>query len=170
MNVLALATGWIVIAFVGASAGVILWKIARNDIDLKHLISEPGGDASLSRFQFLIFTFVVAMSLFMVTLGQDVPAFPDSIPPGVFALLGISGGSYVISKGIQANRDMKEKELEARIDESARAASDRSQIFGSASPAAGFSAGASSQNTGGASSVTPPQGGAGSSLGSSPQA
>jgi hypothetical protein len=49
-------------------AGVILWKIIRNDIVLEGLISEPPdpdnpelpAKASLSRFQFLVFTFVIA--------------------------------------------------------------------------------------------------------------
>src|SRR5581483_357222 len=37
--------------------------------------------------------------------SADPPAFPNNISPDVLALLGISGGSYLISKGIQTSRD-----------------------------------------------------------------
>ena len=79
----------------------IIAKIWNNTIDLSQLISETNGGASLSRFQFLVFTFVIALCLFLVVVGSGgAPAFPN-IPPGIFALLGISAGSYVVSKGIQ---------------------------------------------------------------------
>jgi hypothetical protein len=72
-------------------------------INLDKLISEPNGDASLSRFQFLIFTFVIAVGLLLIIVQtQDFPPVPGQI----LALLGISGGSYVISKGIQTSRDL----------------------------------------------------------------
>lgn len=71
-------------------------------INLEKLISESDGAASFSRFQFLIFTFVVAsgyvVQVFMA-LKSSAPV-PD-IPNGVLALIGISGGSYVVSKGIE---------------------------------------------------------------------
>lgn len=98
------AAGWIITIFIGAVAAIILWYIISGKIDLKHLISESNGQASLSRFQLLIFTFVIAMGLFLIIVGSDPLAFPE-IPAGVFALLGISGGSYVLSKNIQAGRD-----------------------------------------------------------------
>ena len=88
--------------FVGGLAALILWRIYRGDINLNNLISEPNGDASLSRFQLLIFTFVITMSLFYLIAIKL--KFPD-VPPQILGLLGISGGSYVISKGIQTNRD-----------------------------------------------------------------
>lgn len=53
--------------------------------------------ASLSRFQFLLFTFVVA-GLFLL-LSIEAGAFVE-VPPTVLGLIGISGGSFVISKGI----------------------------------------------------------------------
>ena len=53
--------------------------------------------ASLSRFQFLIFTFVVA-GLFLL-LSIEAGGFVE-VPPSVLGLIGISGGSFVISKGI----------------------------------------------------------------------
>jgi uncharacterized BrkB/YihY/UPF0761 family membrane protein len=104
MGTLTLAAGWIITFFLGTFAGLILWYVLAGKINLQHLIAESDGQASLSRFQFLIFTFVIAMSLFFVIAGQDPPMFPNEIPAGIFALLGISGGSYVISKSIQKNK------------------------------------------------------------------
>jgi hypothetical protein len=105
METLAVVVGWIVAVFIGLMGAIILWYIWSDRIDLSKLISEPdgNGDASLSRFQFLIFTFVIAMSLLVIVVCracQTGAAFPN-IPSDMFALLGISGGSYVISKGIQ---------------------------------------------------------------------
>ena len=80
---------------------LILWKIYNNTIDLKGLLTEPSSDgqgkASLSRFQFLVFTFVIA-GLFLL-LSIESGAFVD-IPNNVLALLGISGGSYLVSKAM----------------------------------------------------------------------
>ena len=105
MEILVLTTGWIVTVFIGLLEGLVLYKILDGTIKLDKLISESNGDASLSRFQFLIFTFVIAMSLFFVIVSQNPIAFPSEIPAGIFSLLGISGGTYVISKGIQKSRD-----------------------------------------------------------------
>jgi hypothetical protein len=106
MALLGLVIGWILTIFVGLLGAVVLWKILNDTIDLKYLISDELGWASLSRFQFLIFTFVIAMSLFFVILNhQPYPDYPK-IPPEILALLGISGGSYVLSKGIQSSRDV----------------------------------------------------------------
>ena len=97
---LTLAIGWTLTVLIGLFGFVILWKIVKGDIDLDRLLSEPDGSGvSFSRFQFLIFTFVISMSLFWVIVHGG--GFPKEIPGGIFALLGISGGSYVISKGIQ---------------------------------------------------------------------
>ena len=98
MSALVLTAGWIAVLFVGLLGLILLWKIYKNEIDLRLLISESTGEASLSRFQFLIFTFVIALSFFLVTASAQQLA---EVPDGVWALLGISGGSYVISKGIQ---------------------------------------------------------------------
>src|SRR5262249_10452555 len=98
-------------AVVAVALGVYMFVIAKrlvdNTIDLRYLISEADGKASLSRFQFLIFTFVIAMSLLVIIFSSNPPKFPDanSISPDIFALLGISGGSYLISKGIQTAGD-----------------------------------------------------------------
>jgi hypothetical protein len=78
----------------------IVWMITQGKIDLSRVISEPTGDASMSRLQLLIFTFTVAFSFFVIVAGNKPPRFPD-VPNGVLALLGISAGSYIVSKGIQ---------------------------------------------------------------------
>jgi hypothetical protein len=93
----------------------MLW----DEIDLSKLIAEANGDASTSRFQFLIFTFVVAGSYFLMVVWSLTAAnnaalipminngtlhLPD-IPAGVLGLIGISGGSYLVSKGIQKSAE-----------------------------------------------------------------
>jgi len=107
-----LAISGIIMAF----AGAILWKIINGDIALYGIIAEPApkdengkplrgedgapmntGKASLARFQFLLFTFVVAGLFLMLSIevGQFV-----NIPANVLGLMGISGGSFVLSKAI----------------------------------------------------------------------
>lgn len=104
-----LAITGIIMAF----AGAILWKIISGNIPLVGIISEPSfdengkrtvnpGKASLSRFQFLLFTFVVAGLFLMLSIeaGQFV-----NIPANVLGLMGISGGSFVLSKAIGQQND-----------------------------------------------------------------
>ncbi len=84
---------------------LVLWKIYNGEIKIDGLLTEPPppgqtvaeAKASLSRFQFLIFTFVVA-GLFLL-LSIEAGTFVD-VPNNVLILLGISGGSYVVSKTI----------------------------------------------------------------------
>lgn len=108
MNGPTIATyGFLVIsAILLGFAAVVLWKIISGEIELRDLIAEapppgsPPGEvakASLSRFQFLVFTFVVA-GLFLL-LSIEAGSFVD-IPSNVLGLLGISGGSYVVSKAV----------------------------------------------------------------------
>ena len=105
----------VIIAVFLALLGVkILWLIFLDKINLETLISEPPtadgkkGDASMSRFQLLIFTFVISFSLVYVIFTDE--AFPE-IPASILGLLGISGGTYAISKGIQTSRDTKMAEI-----------------------------------------------------------
>ena len=87
-------------------AFTVLWKIWNDDISLKGLLTEmppPGGavkdtKASLSRFQMLVFTFVIA-GLFMM-LSIQAHGFVE-VPQNVLLLLGISGGTYVVSKAVK---------------------------------------------------------------------
>jgi len=104
MATLVIVCGYLICALVGLIGLAILWLIFNGTIDLSRLISEPTGDASRGRFQFLIFTFVISLSLFLVIIsGKDKDgklAFPE-IPGGVLTLLGISGSSFAVGKAIQ---------------------------------------------------------------------
>jgi hypothetical protein len=75
--------------------------IMTGQIDLSDILVESNEQgsrkASLSRLQFLIFSFVIA-GLYLVICVES-GTFVD-VPPGVLILLGISGGSYVVSKGL----------------------------------------------------------------------
>ena len=82
--------------------GVVIWKMMVNKIDLQNLVSEAAvgvvpGKASLSRFQLFVFTFVVAGLFLILSIenGQII-----ELPNSVLGLLGISGGSYLVSKGL----------------------------------------------------------------------
>lgn len=97
---LGLVIGWLLTIIIASLAVKIIVKVWRDEINLEYLISDSEGYASLSRFQFLVFTFVVAMSLFYLIVIKSPPEYP-AIPNQILALLGISGGSYVLSKGIQ---------------------------------------------------------------------
>jgi hypothetical protein len=55
------------------------------------------GKASLSRFQFLIFTFVIAGLFLMLSIQKG--AFVD-IPANVLGLLGLSAASYLVSQAV----------------------------------------------------------------------
>ena len=75
--------GFMVIAIILLGfAAIVLWKIFDNQISVTGLLAEPldpanpsaGVKASLSRFQFLIFTFVIA---------------------GLYLLLSIEAGTFV---------------------------------------------------------------------------
>jgi hypothetical protein len=64
-------------------------------------------DANFSRFQLLIFTFVIALSYFLLAIGEmsknlsDSTSYASDLLGNVLTLLGISGGSYALSKGIR---------------------------------------------------------------------
>src|SRR5262245_23671835 len=98
MPLLALVAGWVVVGFVGALASVLIYLILTGRISLRDLLSEANGQASVSRFQFLVFTFVIAMCVLVLTLEPgEFPRISGEV------LLGISGGSFVSSKLIQYN-------------------------------------------------------------------
>jgi hypothetical protein len=115
-SVLLLIFGLVVGIIILGAALVVLGKMLSGQIDLRYLIAEQDGSASISRFQLLIFTFVIALSYFLFVIfrltGPSGPApliLPD-VPQGVQILLGISGGSYVLSKGIQKTAEVAQKE------------------------------------------------------------
>ena len=95
---------WTLAIFLTLLEGSIIVLIWRRVINLEKLISEQDGAASFSRFQFLIFTFVIASAYIVlafhnVSSGGELP----KIGPDVLGLIGISGGSYLVSKGIEAS-------------------------------------------------------------------
>lgn len=108
-NIIAIYVSFAVCALLLCFGLVVLYKIVSGKIDLTYLLSETTRDpaapadappkASLSRFQFLIFTFVVA-ALYLV-LCIEAGTLID-VPNGTLALLGISGGGYLVSKGLGA--------------------------------------------------------------------
>jgi len=109
---LELVIGYLVCGVIGLFALAVLWLIFTDKINLNLLISEKTGEASMSRFQLLIFTFVIGLSFFLIVVssaglhpgtaaqGAPKPGLPD-VPGGVLALLGISASSYTVSKAIQ---------------------------------------------------------------------
>lgn len=85
----------------GVLCVILLYKIATNEIDISTLLDEANGDASMSRFQLLIFTLVFAVGFFLYILrNSNVPEIPNS----VLTLLGISASTYAAGKGIQFSR------------------------------------------------------------------
>jgi hypothetical protein len=98
----------IIAGFIGLLGFAILWFIffakPPYKINLSLLISEKDGQASMSRFQLLIFTFVISSSLFIMSVCKL--KFPE-VNNDILWLLGISSGSYVGAKGIQVVKDVK---------------------------------------------------------------
>jgi hypothetical protein len=103
----------VLLGFIALLGFELIYLIARGKkgIDLSHLVSEPTGEASMSRFQLLVFTIVIALSVFYVTVAPDSTGLPD-IPSGVLTLLGISASSYAVGKGLQTQRDTTMKQIE----------------------------------------------------------
>jgi hypothetical protein len=97
---LQLAVGYGLAILIFLFGFVILVGMATGDIRIDTVLRESGGGASMSRFQLLIFTFVIALSLFFI-VANNPSQFPP-IPADVLTLLGISATTYGVSKGIQA--------------------------------------------------------------------
>ncbi len=100
-DILLLVCGYGVCLVLGWLCIILLIKIGRDEINLNKLVSEANGDASMSRFQLLVFTMIIATSLFIMVLKNF--AFPP-ISDGILTLLGISASTYAVSKGIQFSR------------------------------------------------------------------
>ena len=101
---------------------VILAAIATDKIDISGLLEEESGGASTSRFQLVIFTFVIGLSfvLIVATTGR----FPD-LPTNVLALLGVSASTYGVSKGIQAGANWGNSTTDSHGADSAHEKKDR---------------------------------------------
>ena len=82
---------------------VVIYKIAMDKIDLSSLIRDPDassdgrGKTSMARFQLLVFTLTIA-GLYTVLCIESGTLI--EVPGGTLALLGISGGSFLVSKKI----------------------------------------------------------------------
>src|SRR5689334_3814210 len=116
LKFLELLIGYILCGLVALFGIMVLVRLWFGTLDISTLICEKGkdgkpGPASMSRFQLLIFTFVIALSLFLIVVANakilqdhydaknELPKLPD-VPGGVLALLGISASSYTVSKAI----------------------------------------------------------------------
>jgi hypothetical protein len=85
---------------------MILAGIASGKIDISQILAEKGSSgASMSRFQLMIFTFVIALSLFLIVVSKG--DFPTQIPNQILELLGISAATYGVGKGIEATSNDK---------------------------------------------------------------
>ncbi len=98
-DTLTLLTGLVLLIFIAGMGGAILLGVWTNKIDLARLISEPDGKASMSRLQLLVFTFVIALSLFFIVVGSGKFQFP-TLSPEILLLLGISSSTTLVSKAI----------------------------------------------------------------------
>jgi ribose/xylose/arabinose/galactoside ABC-type transport system permease subunit len=93
-------------AFMGFIAFEVAHRMWTGKIDLSHLIAEDNGHTSFSRFQMLMFTFVIASiylvyALYGLSTNSGAGLMLPEIPNGVLGLIGISGGSYIGAKVIQ---------------------------------------------------------------------
>jgi|SRR5580700_6699949 hypothetical protein len=138
MGWMASICGIMLCLFLAAMGATIIFMIWTGKIDLSQLLSEANGDASMSRFQLLIFTFVVATSLFGLVEKVSPPGFPD-IPSGVLTLLGISASTYAVGKGISYSQPQLMQQQAAGGDGSAadaQAAADEAATNAAAAQAA----------------------------------
>lgn len=94
------AAGYTALLIIFLFGVVVLYKMVTGDVDVAELIGEHGGGASMSRFQFLVFTFVIALGIIFLLAKNN--AFPD-LSPNLLTLVGISASTYAVSKGIQAS-------------------------------------------------------------------
>jgi hypothetical protein len=117
MEAIKLIIGYTVCVVVGLLALLVIWKIIRGDINLDLLISEKTGEASMSRFQLLVFSFIVGLSFFFIVMTSK--SLPD-VPGGVLGLLGISASSYTVSKAIQANMPQIPPGVERKVNIAAK--------------------------------------------------
>jgi hypothetical protein len=101
MEWLLVAIGVAFLVLMGALCLLLLTKMWKNEINLSSLLNEENGEASMSRFQLLIFTLVVAVGVFLFIVNHLV--LPD-IPNSVLVLLGISASTYAAGKGISFSR------------------------------------------------------------------
>lgn len=100
---------WSGIAFIVCVAVILIilgmaWlvgvRLFNDKTSLVGLLHEPdSGKASLSRFQFLVFTFVIAGLYLGLSLESGTLI---EVPDSALWMLGISGGSYIAARGVSA--------------------------------------------------------------------
>lgn len=78
---------------------IILTMIFLGRIDMRLLLSEADGKASLSRTQAFVFTVVLAASVLSIVASTG--NFPAEVPWWILAIMAGSLGTYLASKGIQ---------------------------------------------------------------------
>lgn len=101
MKNLSLFFGFGFFSIMGLLCLMLLYKMWTNQIDLSTLLKEANGDASMSRFQLLVFSLVVAVGLYLYMLNHL--GLPD-VPQSILVLLGISASTYAAGKGISFSR------------------------------------------------------------------
>lgn len=103
MERLKVITGYLILILVFFYGLMVLIAMVTKTIDLKYLVSETDGNASMSRFQLLIFSFVIALSLFLIVISSPTPRFPE-VPTAILTLLGISATTYAAGKALHPPR------------------------------------------------------------------
>lgn len=103
---LKVATAVIAYVFAAGFLGlfwVIILKVASDKINIGSIIVEGDGSGkgSISRFQLLVFTLTIA-GLYLILCIEN-GALID-VPNGALGLLGISGGSFLMSKGMSTKK------------------------------------------------------------------
>ncbi len=118
MAKLKLTIGYVLLLLIFLFGMTIVVSIVRGKIQLDELIEELDGGASMSRFQLLIFTFVIGLSFFYLTVTSTTNEFPK-VPAEVLTLLGLSASTYAVSKAIQVSGGLTQKKEDQRADEAA---------------------------------------------------
>jgi len=105
---------------------VVLAKLWKDDTVLQTIIAEKdsSGKGSIGRFQLLVFTLTIA-GLYVI-LSIEAGALID-VPNGTLALLGISGGSFLMSKGIGTPKQRVEEKKAEADKELAKAAAEQAK-------------------------------------------
>ncbi len=112
-EVISLLTAASIAAIIAALATTVVASIWTGKIDLAYLLSEAASGpnelpkASLSRFQALVFTFVIA-GLYMILCLKEQKLL--EITQGPLILLGITSATYLGGKAISAQKDEAEKQ------------------------------------------------------------
>ena len=122
MAKLKLTIGYVLLLVLFLFGMSVVVNIVRGNIKLDELIGELDGGASMSRFQLLIFTFVIGLSFFYLTVTSSTNEFPK-VPTEVLTLLGLSASTYAVSKGIQVSGGLtgEPKDQEKKPEEHAHA-------------------------------------------------